>query len=217
MFVTPARSAEWLRRNLLRIRLESVNVSDRERPIIGLKLYFTAIVPEVVPASLRFDLMIEVPEIVPETGRMRMGYRCPSFIVTDAMTHCSAKPCCSLELQPAPRRTTIDDCHLTTFLTLADEAAQYARRDGSQRDWRNQVKRIRFWHPEYRDRRLHTAKNPDFEPMQTVHVSTIWDAIPRTMQTEDDRTLEDFLLHADAAFDEAFSHFASGDRTAACS
>ncbi|WKZ28912.1 MAG: hypothetical protein QY323_05300 [Patescibacteria group bacterium] len=209
MFVTPARSAEWLRRNLLRIRLESVNLRNRERPVIGLKLYFATIVPEVVPASLRFDMMIEVPEIVPETGRMRMGYRCPSFIVTDAMTHCSAKPCCSLTLQPAPRSALLDDCHLTTFLTLADEAAQYARRDGSLRDWRNQVKRIRFWHPEHRDRK-HTAKNPDFEPMQTVHVSTIWDAVPRALQSEDHHTMEEFLCHAEQAFDEAFADCEAG-------
>ncbi len=204
MFITPARSAEWLHRNLRRVRLENVNLNDHERPIIGLKLYFATIVPEIVPASLRFDLMIEVPEIVPETGRMRMGYRCPSFTVTDAMTHCSANPCCSLKLQPTMGQDSHDENHLITFQTLADEAAQYARRDGSQRDWRNQVKRVRFWHPEHRDRRRHTIKNPNFEPMQTVHVSTVWDAIPRALQTEDQRTLEDFLLHADRAFDEAF-------------
>ncbi|MFA5854615.1 MAG: hypothetical protein WC866_06100 [Patescibacteria group bacterium] len=202
MLIAPALSAEWIRSRLLRIALEKGNLTNREQPTIGIRLRFREVVPDVLLLNLRFELMIEVPEVVPETGVMRIGYRCPSFIVTDAMTVCSREPSCLLQLEPAPRATPLEDCHLTAFLTLSDEAAQYMRRDGTQRDWRNQVARVRFYHPFHRIKKRRTVKNPDYEPMQTMHVSTVWDAVPRSMQMEDTGSLEDYLRSVDDAFCE---------------
>ncbi len=182
MIIAPARIADWLR--------------DR------LRLTFTEEVPVGVLLDLRFDLMIEVPEMANQA--LRIGYRCPAFIVTDAMSIPGDLPGCLLELTPAPRTSRQHECHLTTFRTLADEAAQYLNRDGTPRDWRDQVVRLRFYHPLHQAKGRRTFKNPRYRPMPIVHVSTIWDAVPKTLQKEDDGTMDDYLRRADLAFDEVF-------------
>lgn len=211
MYVTPAQSASWIRKRLLRIEFLGSGAEDCGYTRIGLRMYFKEVVPELLLLDLRFELMIEVPEVVHETGKMRIGYRCPAFVVTDALTVCSSPPSCRLELRPAQRISEDEDCHHTTFRTLADEAAQYARRDGTPRDWRNNVVRLRFYHPARRAKKQRTVRNPDYDPLQTVHVSTVWDSVPRALQKEDAQTLEEFLEDADRAFDDAFEECAAGE------
>ena len=202
MRTTPEDSVLWIKDHLQDIRLECGNTTDPDDPSIGLRFMLKAPISERLLECIGFDLLVPVQEMAPD-GTFGTTYHWASFFITDMLCVCGQDKNWMLELSPIPRVRGAWNCHLTTFNLLVNEASRSRFLDGTPRDWRHLIAKVRFYHLAFRVLgRGETLKNALFAPVDSVPISEIWSAVPPAIQSRDTSSLEDLLHQADLAFGE---------------
>lgn len=202
MHFTPEKSASLIKYHLRKIRLEPGSLSDPDDPSIGLRLMFKTPVPERLLECIGFDLLVPAQKKAPD-GTFEDAYHWASFFVTDMLCVCGQDRNWMLELSPIPRVRGAWNCHLTTFIVLVNEASRSRFHDGTPRDWRHLIAKVRFYHLAHRTMGSgEMFQNALFAPIDSVPISDIWSTVPPTIGCTDTLPLEDLLCQADLAFKE---------------
>ena len=171
---------------------------NREDPAIGLTFLMKEPVPDYLFLRLQFDLLIPMPANAERNGQRTT--QAIGFQVDDVLA--IAIDAYRLSLRPRPRTGPLDDDRRMAFLSLADGASLHRLKDGSPRDWRHDVIRVRFHHAKQPQTR-HAVRNPRYAELPVAGLSTLLAQLPKKGGREDDRqALDELLASADAAFSE---------------